>query len=327
MSIAVGVSLAAVSACCYALAATLQHGVVQAVTDHQRLRSARLKALLAEPRWLGGALAQIVGGGLHVWALSNAPLMVVQPVAVVAIGLTTLGRAVLTGTRPDRTTLTATLVSMLGIGVFVAYTAHHASPHLATPLTQARILLLIAPAVAAALLLSRTSNGRVRCALLATAGGLCFGVVSTLVQTVTYGLHTHHLVLLGAVPVVIAAAILGCWSVQQAYTVGNPETVVAIETITDPLIGVLIGGFVLHEITHLSSDALTGQLIGGALAIAGVIALARHNTQQNRTPGARRETRVSTTSPDTDKPAATVTHLEVLPAVTPHDFGPRQRIA
>jgi len=88
--IAVGVALAVAAACCYAVAAVLQHDAVHTVIDGDRLRLTQLRAIAGRRRWLAGLLALCCGAGLHVVSLSMAPLLVVQPIGVLAIGLAAL---------------------------------------------------------------------------------------------------------------------------------------------------------------------------------------------------------------------------------------------
>src|SRR5689334_18106915 len=98
------VTLAVFGAVCFALAARLQHDAVAAT-------GARA-SVLRQPRWLAGLALLIAGAGVHAVALGMAPLTVVQPIGVVAIGITAL---------LDRRfrELPAILITTVGVGAFV----------------------------------------------------------------------------------------------------------------------------------------------------------------------------------------------------------------
>jgi len=71
------------------------------------------------------------------------------------------------------------------------------------------------------------------------------------------------------------ALALGGWFMQQSYAAGPPQLAVASVTVVDPIVAVLIGVVLLGEATGVPWWIGAGELIAGAIAIAGVIALAR----------------------------------------------------
>jgi hypothetical protein len=70
--------------------------------------------MVRAPRWVGGVGHAAAGVGLHAGALSLAPLVVVQPIGVLAIGLTTVLATRSGGARLGRRTELAVAASMLG---------------------------------------------------------------------------------------------------------------------------------------------------------------------------------------------------------------------
>ncbi|HEX4701624.1 MAG TPA: hypothetical protein VH352_05790 [Pseudonocardiaceae bacterium] len=268
-----GIVLAVLAACCYAVAATLQHGAVHTVTAGDRLRLAQLGALARRGRWLAGLLAMGCGAGLHVVSLSVAPLLVVQPIGVLAIGLTALLA------RPaGRSTLFAVLASTAGVGLFVLLAAPHANatavPELAAgrvlPVTGLVVVVLVAAAVSA--------RGWARCPLFATAAGVAYGTVSVLARAVAAHVRMSSLpvgpTVLAAAGGLVAIAVGGV-CVQQAFAAGRADTVLACETVVDPMIGVLFGVFLFHEARHGSPVLVLGEVAAAALAAAGALVLAR----------------------------------------------------
>lgn len=286
--IAVGVLLAALAACCYAVAAVFQHDAVHTVVDGDRLRLSQLRTITTRRRWLVGLLAMCCGAALHVVSLSVAPLLVVQPIGVLAIGLSALlanGRRV-----PDRTTIVGVLATTLGVVLFLALAAPHAHPAALPALAAGRVLPVSGITVAALVGLALSARGWVRCPLYAAAAGVAYGTVSVLTRAIAAHLRVAGWAGLPLGPTTLAvlgglAAIgVGAVCVQQAYAGGRADTVLACQTVVDPLVGVLFGVFLFHEASGGTPATALGELACGALATVGVVALARRTGQTSIPP-------------------------------------------
>jgi hypothetical protein len=83
-----GLALALAAACAYELAYVAQALETRRAGDGERIEPTLLGRLLRRPRWVAGAILSGVGALLHVWALTLAPLTVVQP--MLALGLVLL---------------------------------------------------------------------------------------------------------------------------------------------------------------------------------------------------------------------------------------------
>jgi glycosyltransferase involved in cell wall biosynthesis len=289
--IAAGIALAALAACCYSLAATLQYNAVTTVADGSgRLGLRQLLALVRQRRWLLGMVSVACGAGLHVVSLSLAPLSVVQPIGVLSIGLTALLAGRLSGEPVSRSTWYAALTAAAGVALFVMVTAQHANDTTVPAMAAGRVLPVAAIAVGGLLLAGFASRGWVRCPLFATAAGVAYGTVSVLTRVVAQHVRVDGLagLPLGSTLLTvgggIACIVAGALSVQQAFANGRPDTVMGCQTVVDPTIGVLSGVFLFHEAVGTTPAALLGELAGGALAIAGVIALAHRKTTTRPTP-------------------------------------------
>src|SRR5205807_5676149 len=119
------------------------------------------------------------GAGLHVVALSMAPLLVVQPIGVLAIALTSLlanGR--------DRTTLYAVLASTVGVALFLLFAAPQAHAAGVPELAAGRVLPVTGLIVLGLVLAALPARGWVRCPLFATAAGVAYGTVSVLTRAI-----------------------------------------------------------------------------------------------------------------------------------------------
>jgi glycosyltransferase involved in cell wall biosynthesis len=282
--IVVGVALAVLAACCYAVAAVLQHGAVRTVVDGDRLGLTQLRAVARRGRWLAGLAALCCGAGLHVVALSMAPLLVVQPIGVLAIGL-----AALLANGRDRATLLAVLASTLGVALFLLLAAPQAHAAVVPELAAGRVLPVTGLIVLALVLAALPARGWARCPLFATAAGVAYGTVSVLTRAIAGRIRVSGLAGLPVGPTVLAVAGglvaigVGAVCVQQAYAGGRADTVLACQTVSDPLIGVLFGVFLFHEATGGTPVTALGELACGALATAGVLVLARRETTVKQT--------------------------------------------
>ncbi|MCW2968110.1 MAG: hypothetical protein JWM71_1882, partial [Solirubrobacteraceae bacterium] len=83
-----GVLVALGAACCYEVAYVLQALEARAESGDHGLRLSLLTRLARNPRWAGATLLTAGGAALQVYALSLAPVTVVEP--TLAVGLLAL---------------------------------------------------------------------------------------------------------------------------------------------------------------------------------------------------------------------------------------------
>jgi len=308
--------LAVVGAGCYALGARWQNRAVQNThadpsratleDGHRRSGRARILPLLRDRGWLGGLGMLGAGTVLHVTALSLAPLTVVQPVGVLALPLAALLDAHARQARLSRRAVAAIVACTIGVVGFVARAATITTQQLGTraELTQI-VTLLVAVAVGLAILsaASRTASRRmsvaprmrgvalrpVRSLGQISAAASCFGFVAVLTKLVVAHFVAGDLAAVAplAVPAMVAALLWGGWWAQQAHAGAPTEVVVAGLTVIDPLVAVGVGAAVLGEAAGAAPSAMLALLACGALAAAGVIALARHHTATPTSPATR----------------------------------------
>jgi glycosyltransferase involved in cell wall biosynthesis len=282
--IALGIILSCIAACCYGLAASLQNTAVQAVSTatpsadgHGKSLSWRqLRRLVTDRQWLYGLLATSGGALFHVLALSLAPLVVVQPIGVLAIGVTVLLAVVRGRERLTSPTLFATLASTIGVGMFVVVAAGGAAQGSQAPGDELRITAATAAIVLVLGVLGLRAKGWLRAPALAAAAGVCFGLVSVLTRVVSEHVRSADIGGIGigwviGLPIAVA---LGAWFVQQAHASGRPDTVVACQSVVDPLVGVLVGAICFGEAGHVGPLAIIAELACAALAVTGIVALA-----------------------------------------------------
>ncbi|MFD1148902.1 glycosyltransferase [Saccharothrix hoggarensis] len=260
------VLLAVLGAVFFAFAARLQHQAVRAGDGPPRVAE-----LLRRPRWLLGLLLPGLGAGVHAAALGMAPLSVVQPVGVVAIGIT----AVLDGRRRE---LPAVAWTTFGVGAFVLLAAGSATSTTVAPEAELTAALLAVGLIAVPALVGVLSTRpAVRALGFGTAGGVAYGFVSVLMRSVSQDVQRGALAWSTALSAagIVAALLVGGWFIQHAYAGGPPHVAVACLTVVDPLVAVGIGAGLLGEATRTSGAIALAELACAAIAVGGVVALAR----------------------------------------------------
>ncbi|MFI1488801.1 hypothetical protein [Streptomyces sp. NPDC020747] len=236
-----------------------------------------LAAACREPRWLAGLGLIAAGAGLQVTALQLAPVTVVQPAGVLGIAASVLWRLRLRGGRPGLRTVGALAAIVVGVGAFAVTAAAHT---VLTPITTAA-QIQAGVAVGAVALTCRTAGkalgGRGRCLVLSVGAGAAYGYASVLGRAAIEHYSESGLTpgLLGTLAGLVAAVLTGVGLLQRAYADGPPETTTATVTITDPMVAVLIGVALLGEAPALTAQAAGAALVCAALAVTGMITLAR----------------------------------------------------
>jgi hypothetical protein len=240
-------------------------------------------------RWQAGTGLAVTGSGLHVTALSQAPLVIVQPIGVLSLVGTVLLSTRITRLPATRTVRTTVALVCAGTGGFVALAAISGTTT-AQAVRPGPVALVVAGAVA----LTGTAlaiRGRARCLALAASAAVLFGAGSALIRTAL--LTIAHSPVAGVGVALLAALLMsgGGWAQHQAYASGPPAVVVAATTVIDPVTAVVISLGVYGEAARVSPVGMTVQLILAALAGAAVVILAR-SIPDPRTPPPTPERRV-----------------------------------
>lgn len=284
-----GIPVALVGAVFLALGAQFQHrgvGKVEAQLGGaaKGLSVRQLRALLTRPSWVIGTLLLGLAILFQLTSLYLAPLIVVQPLGAVALVITALVNARVSGMKLDRATIRSIALCVGGVAVFVtiaAFTAREAEitdSQLITVLIILGAVLLIA-AVAFALLRSRF-----KAIMYILAAGILYGFVATLAKVIINRVRLENFDVLTFVCVIalVAGTLLGAYFVQTAYASGPPDLVIAGLTVIDPLVAVTIGIVVLGEASGAPPLAIAAFVVTGVVAIYGVFQLAKHHPQNQR---------------------------------------------
>ncbi len=290
---ALGIPVALVGAVFLAIGSQLQQHGVAAVKSRGSagtqvgLHVGELVALARRPSWLLGTLLLGLAIVFQLFSLYLAPLTVVQPLGAVALVITVLVNARVTKERLDAAAVRAVLLCVVGVGAFVGVAAMTTTT---VPIqdTQLVIVIAILIVVLAALGISFAVMRKSLPRLFYVVGaGMLFGFVATLAKVVITRVQTllqtgFHVVFADWLTVVcvvglVAAALLGSYFVQTAYSTGSPSMVVAGLTVIDPLVGVTIGIVVLGEAAAAPWWATIVFALAGLVAVLGVYRLSRRN--------------------------------------------------
>lgn len=292
----IGIALALVAAVLLALGTQFQHRGVSIVDSSTPangktgLSFGQMRRLLARPSWVIGTVLLGLAIVLQLTSLTQAPLTVVQPLGAFALVVTAIVNSRVSKVPLDRITIRAILTCVLGVGIFVGIAAFVTKRHPITA-TQLSVVLIVLSAVLAAFVVLFIIGRRrePRPIFYVVAAGVLFGFVVTLanvvigrVQTIVvseFDFDSADILTLLCLVGLAAAALLGTYFVQTAHSSNPPDLVVAGLTVIDPIVAVSIGIVVLGEAASAPPWAIPAFALAAAMAVYGVVSLARHHPQ------------------------------------------------
>jgi drug/metabolite transporter (DMT)-like permease len=272
----VAVVLALASAAVFALGTVLQQREAMGQSEDQAASAGILLRLARRPVWLAGVGAYAAGYGLQAVALGIGRLVVVQPILATTIVFALPLGARLSAQRITRRDVAAALVVTVGLGLFLLL-SDPGGGRKEAPVGEWVVAGGAVIGAAAALTVAGLSrSGAIRAALLGTAAGLLFGLVSALTKETVEVLDQEGLGMFGEWQVYALGAVgfCGMTLTQMALQTGILPPAVATSSIFNPALSVLLGLTLFEESIH--RDALDSALAVVALVamFGGVAALA-----------------------------------------------------
>ena len=245
------------------------------------LKIRQLLSLLSKPRWLVGTSFLGLAIICQLIALSLAPLIVVQPVGVIALIITSLLNARIYKVKLDLRTLGSIGLTTLGVAAFVFFAAGSA---IETVMSDEKLLLVVGilfGLLAMFGFLFYFSKGRVGPLNYIFGAGLLYGFVASLAKVVLLRIQQQDFdwLTLLAVSALLAATAMGGWFVQNAYASGPPDLVIAGLTVVDPAVAIGIAILILGEASEAGVVQIIGFIGSGIVAAVGVVSLARVHPQ------------------------------------------------
>jgi drug/metabolite transporter (DMT)-like permease len=262
-------------AACYALSSILeQQAAIEQPGEHS-LRLDLLVVLARRRRWLAGMAAGIVGYALQFIALRKGSLALVQPIFVTGLVMALLGSALAQHRRLSRREWLANAQILVGVALFIAA----AQPGPGHPLGSTTGWILVATistgAVGALVALSHGSPQR-RSLALGAATGIALGATSAITERASHrlGFSLTHALSDWSPYVLVVVSIGGLLLNQSAFQAGDLKWSLPAITVLEPLVAILIGQTLFHE--HIATSALhvSGEIVGLAAMVIGVLVLA-----------------------------------------------------
>ncbi|MDQ6837849.1 MAG: DMT family transporter [Actinomycetota bacterium] len=280
MAAAVIAALAA--AAFFAAGSALQHrsaGAIPAFTGFGLRGISRFAwDTLRHPSWVAGSLADIVGLGLHAFALNQGPLTLVQPVLVTGVIFALPMRAGLDRRSPGRNEMVLATVLVAGLILFLVAATPGSpakSPADHTPV----VVTVVAVAVAVALcaVFGRRLRGSMSAAVLGVGAGISFAGTAAALKGTTDALSQGFVAVLTSPPLylLVAAGAVGLALNQLAFAAGPLRASLPAITTLDPLASLVIGVVVYDEHLRNSSPAVAGTALGLAVVVVTTLALTR----------------------------------------------------
>ena len=283
---AIAILLAVLGAFFLSLGAQFQN---DAVTKHyvpktkkiSALRFRQILDLMRRPKWLTGTSFLLLAALFQLGALALAPLIVVQPIGALALILTSVMNARIYKVKLDSKTLAAIAIILLGVAAFVSLAATSA---VSTEMSDQKLLQVVGIMILLLAVFGLSfswSKGNVGPLAYILGAGVLYGFTASLAKVVIQRLYQgdYNLLTLLAVGALLGAIFLGGWFVQNAYASGPPDLVIAGLTVVDPAVAVGIGIVILGEASKADVTQVTGFIIAGAIAMAGVLMLSKVHPQ------------------------------------------------
>lgn len=238
-------------------------------------------SLFQRPSWVIGTALLALAVVFQIGSLSLSPLIIVQPIGVVGLVITSVLNSRVSKVKLGKRVKSSIGLAVAGIVVFVSIAAFTASDRPVTDTKLVVILVTFAIVLAAALLFFVLFRHRGIALIYIVGAGVLYGFVATFAKAVIGRFQQGEFEWLTwtCVAALLIGALLGMVFVQNAYSSGPPDLVVAGLTVIDPIIAVLIGIVVLGEAAGAPLWAVLAFIASGAVAIVGVIGLAKFHPQ------------------------------------------------
>ena len=239
-----------------------------------------LLRLLRNPRWLLSIGGDTVGLALQVIALSTGPVVLIQPLLVLALPVSLLFGWALGGARPRRADYVACLGILGGLAVFFALIGDPGEAALlaAGPAAVAVVVALFAGL--GACLAVRGRSVPMRAAVYGGVAGAWFGLVGVLLNAAATTWRDRGLAgfgeAQGLVPLVglLVVGGIGIALTQISFQVGALGASFPANKAADPVVAVVLGGVLLHEHVPAGPFYVIGYLACLSAIVVGTITLA-----------------------------------------------------
>ncbi|MDQ1691004.1 MAG: hypothetical protein QOD87_1112 [Pseudonocardiales bacterium] len=278
MSIAIAIAAGAGSAVAYGAGTAGQHAAAH--TGHGKPDAGRLADLLRNPRWLAATAGDVLGVALQILALGNGPVVLVQPLLVLALPVAVAVRSWFGEPPPSHRDLLNCALVIVALGGFFALLGEPARGRIIGAGPAAWTTGLVFLGGIAAILLTRNRAPTLRAVVFGMVAGSWFGVVSVLIEAVSVVWEKDGLSGFddagGLVPLVgmIVLAVVGYLLVQIGFQIGPLGASFPVNLILDPVVAVVLGAVLLGERVPLGGAKVLGYLACLAVLAYATVRLA-----------------------------------------------------
>lgn len=277
MTIALSVIFALSAAALYGISSVHQQAAAQREEDLPILGLRVLRRLARRPAWLLAVALSGLSFIAQAVALAFGPLALVQPIAATDLlfALPLLARR--HRRRLGARDWLAAAMVVGGVAGFLSASPPSAGSSAPSVTTWVVLLASVAVLVSAVAGAAIAWRGVRRTALLATSGGLMFAAVDALTKGVVGAFDARGLQALASFEpyALLVAGIAGTLLAQGAYRAGSLVTSLPVIDTVEPVAAVLIGATAFSEHLGGSPALWFAQLGAGALAVVGIVLLAR----------------------------------------------------
>ncbi|MGX7677648.1 DMT family transporter [Jatrophihabitans sp. DSM 45814] len=265
MSTAIAVAAGLGSAIAYGAATAGQHAA--AYTGDGEADAGRLADLLRNPRWLVATAGDVLGALLQIVALSNGPVVLVQPLLVLALPIAVAIRSWFGEPRPSSTDLLNCALVILALSGFFALLGEPSRGRIIGTASAAWATSIAFVAGGLAILVVRHRSPVIRAVVFGVVAGCWFGLVSVLIEAVSSVWEKQGLEGFGDpegfVPLVcvIGLAVVGYLLVQIGFQIGPLGASFPANLILDPVTAVVLGAVLLGEQVPTGGAKVLGYLV------------------------------------------------------------------
>ncbi|GAB3483860.1 DMT family transporter [Nocardiopsis coralliicola] len=247
-----------------------------------------LKAVARRPMWVLGTSMTVAGILAHMWALSHAPLVVIQPIGISGLLFAVMLSAFFRRRRLTTAQVTGSLAVTVALAGLLSTIPGSGGPRPDSgELTGIGLLAGCSMLVCTAL--GRAVSGAARACSLALASGVAYAAASAfgrVVGSTMFGAAGDPWALLQPLTAIaLAIGLAGGLIMQNAYRAGHFALAYATLLISDPIAATVIGVAFFGEALPTEPIAAVVAVGAALLGAAGVITLAR----SSRSDGAVRQ--------------------------------------
>lgn len=251
---------------------------------HSGVSIRHILRLIKRPSWVVGTLLLGAAVLFQIGSLSLSPITIVQPIGVVGLVVTSVLNSRMSGVKLGKRVTASIALAVISIGIFVSVAAMNVADSVVTDAKLLTILITFGVVFVIALLLFLRFRHQAIALIYIVGAGVLYGFVATFAKVVISRFQQGDFEWLTwlCVFALAAGALLGMLFVQNAYSSGPPDLVVAGLTVIDPMVAVLIGIIILHEAANASTGAVVVFAITGITAVIGVIGISKFHPQTGK---------------------------------------------